>query len=104
MAACWYGVVQKQREIGILRATGAGRLRIMTVFLLHGRLVGLPGSIFGSALTFGLLVVFPHVFKVPDGSPLFSAQLMIRCWCCWRRWSLAASGWRRQFRRGARRA
>ena len=35
---------------------------------------------------------------------LFSAQFLIRCWCCWRRWSLAASGWRRQVRRGARRA
>ncbi len=68
-------VVQKQREIGILRAMGAGRRRIMTVFLLQGGLVGLAGSVFGSALAFGLLVVFSHVFKSPDGSPLFSAQL-----------------------------
>ena len=97
-------MVQKQRKIGILRATGSGRRRIMTVFLLQDGLVGPGGSIVGPALTFGLLVVFPHVFEVPDGGPLFSAQLLIRCWCCWRRWSLAASGWRRQFRRGARRA
>ena len=68
-------VVQKQREIGILRAMGAGRRRIMTVFLLQGGLVGLAGSVFGSALAFSLLVVFSHVFKSPDGSPLFSAQL-----------------------------
>jgi len=31
-------VVQKQREIGILRAMGTGRRRIMTVFLLQGGL------------------------------------------------------------------
>ncbi len=68
-------VVQKQREIGILRAMGAGRRRIMTVFLLQGGLVGLAGSVLGSALAFGLLVVFSHIFKSPDGSPLFAAQL-----------------------------
>jgi len=68
-------VVQKQREIGILRAMGAGRRRIMTVFLLQGGLVGLAGSVLGSALAFGLLVVFSHVFKSPDGGSLFSPQL-----------------------------
>jgi len=68
-------VVQKQREIGILRAMGAGRRRIMTVFLLQGGLVGLVGSVLGSALAFSLLVVFSHVFKSPDGGSLFSAQL-----------------------------
>ncbi len=68
-------VVQKQREIGILRAMGAGRHRIMAVFLLQGGLVGLAGSVLGSALAFALLVVFSHVFKSPDGSPMFAAQL-----------------------------
>ncbi|CAN5347698.1 ABC transporter permease [soil metagenome] len=68
-------VVQKQREIGILRAMGTGRRRIMTVFLLQGGLVGLAGSVLGSALAFGLLVVFSHIFKSPDGGSLFSAQL-----------------------------
>lgn len=68
-------VVQKQREIGILRAMGTGRRRIMTVFLLQGGLVGLVGSVLGSALAYGLLVVFSFVFKSPDGSPLFAAQL-----------------------------
>ena len=68
-------VVQKQREIGILRAMGAGRRRIMTVFLLQGGLVGLAGSVLGSALAFSLLVVFSRVFKSPDGGSLFSAQL-----------------------------
>ena len=68
-------VVQKQREIGILRAMGTGRRRIMTVFLLQGGLVGLAGSVLGSALAFGLLVVFSHIFKSPDGGSLFSPQL-----------------------------
>ncbi len=68
-------VVQKRREIGILRAMGTGRRRIMTVFLLQGGLVGLVGSVLGSALAYILLVVFSHIFKSPDGSPMFAAQL-----------------------------
>ena len=68
-------VVQKQREIGILRAMGAGRRRIMSVFLLQGGLVGLVGSALGSALAYTLLVVFSKVFKSPDGSAMFAAQL-----------------------------
>ena len=68
-------VVQKKREIGILRAMGAGRRRIMSIFLLQGGIVGLAGSVLGSALAYGLLVIFSHVFKSPDGSPLFAAEL-----------------------------
>lgn len=68
-------VVQKQREIGILRAMGTSRRRIMAVFLLQGGLVGLAGSLLGAALAGTLLVVFSRIFKSPDGSPLFSAQL-----------------------------
>jgi lipoprotein-releasing system permease protein len=68
-------VVQKQREIGILRAMGAGRRRIMAVFLLQGGLVGLAGSALGSALAYALLVVFSTVFKSPDGTAMFAPEL-----------------------------
>ncbi len=68
-------VVQKQREIGILRAMGAGRQRIMAVFLLQGGLVGLVGSAAGSGLAWTLLTVFSYIYKSPDGSPLFAAEL-----------------------------
>lgn len=68
-------VVQKQREIGILRAMGAGRRRIMAVFLLQGGLVGLVGSAAGSGLAWTLLTVFSHIYKSPDGSALFAAEL-----------------------------
>ena len=47
----------------------------MAIFLLQGGLVGLVGSALGSALAYGLLVVFSHVFKSPDGSAMFAAQL-----------------------------
>lgn len=43
-------VVQKSREIGILRAMGASRGAVMAVFLIQGALVALAGSVLGCAL------------------------------------------------------
>lgn len=68
-------VVQKQREIGILRAMGVRRRRIMTVFLLQGGLVGLAGSLLGSLLAWLLLAVFSRVLKSADGAALVPATL-----------------------------
>lgn len=68
-------VVQKQREIGILRAMGTARRRIMTIFLLQGGLVGLAGSVLGAALAYGLLLLFSTILKGTDGKPMFAAEL-----------------------------
>lgn len=68
-------VVQKQKEIGILRAMGASRAMILQVFLIQGALVGAVGSVVGSVLAFTLLKVFSHIYRNADGSPLFSAEL-----------------------------
>ena len=43
-------VVQKSREIGILRAMGATRGQILRVFLVQGAVVGALGSVLGVAL------------------------------------------------------
>ncbi len=43
-------VVQKRREIGILRAMGARRARIARIFLLQGAIVALAGSLIGCVL------------------------------------------------------
>jgi lipoprotein-releasing system permease protein len=48
-------VVQKKKEIGILRAMGASRSQINRVFLWQGAIVGVAGSVLGSAL--GLLLI-----------------------------------------------
>ena len=68
-------VVQKQKEIGILRAMGASRGMILQVFLIQGALVGAVGSVLGSLLAFGLLQVFSAIYRNADGTPLFSGQL-----------------------------
>ena len=68
-------VVQKQKEIGILRAMGASPQRIMSVFLLQGGLYGLVGSALGSALSLGLLNFFARITRNADGTALLSGDL-----------------------------
>lgn len=68
-------VVQKQREIGILRAMGAQRGQVLRVFLIQGALVGLMGSVLGAGLAMGMIKVFTTFVKGPDGLPLFSISL-----------------------------
>ena len=68
-------VVQKQKEIGILRAMGASPRRIMSVFLLQGGFYGLMGSALGSALAFGLLNFFARITRNADGTALVSGEL-----------------------------
>jgi lipoprotein-releasing system permease protein len=47
--------VQKSREIGILKATGATPGQVMSVFVLHGLVVGLLGSMLGLVTGLGLV-------------------------------------------------
>ena len=61
-------VVQRTREIGILRAMGATRGRVLAVFLFEGAAVGFAGSCLGAAAGAGLVWAFnhygPHLFTV----------------------------------------
>ena len=68
-------VVQKSREIGILRAVGTSRARVMRIFLIQGGLVGLAGSAIGCALGAGLALFFARLALNADGSPIFPIDL-----------------------------
>jgi lipoprotein-releasing system permease protein len=68
-------VVQKRREIGILRAMGATRGQVMRVFLVQGAVVGALGSLLGVALAVLLIWLFTHFVRGSDGLPLFSITL-----------------------------
>lgn len=70
-------VVQKGREIGILRAMGATRGQILRVFLLQGAVLGAIGSALGLALAVGLIWVFTHFVRGSDGLPLFMIVLPV---------------------------
>ena len=68
-------VVQKRREIGILRAMGATQGQILRVFLLQGAIVGAVGSALGVLLAVGLIWVFTTLVRGSDGLPLFAITL-----------------------------
>jgi len=68
-------VVQKSREIGILRAMGASRGQILRVFLLQGAALGLVGSLAGCALGAASIVLWGELVRNPDGTPLFPLDL-----------------------------
>jgi len=64
-------VVQKSKEIGILRAMGTTRGQVLRLFLLQGAFMGLVGSLFGSALGWAFLMVWRGIARAPDGTPIF---------------------------------
>lgn len=68
-------VVQKRREIGILRAMGATRGQVLRVFLVQGAVVGALGSALGIVLAVALIWLFTHFVRGADGLPLFAITL-----------------------------
>ncbi len=68
-------VVQKSREIGILRAVGTPARRVLAIFLIQGGVLGTVGSLIGSALG----VLFAKLFEVmtadASGTPRFPVQV-----------------------------
>jgi lipoprotein-releasing system permease protein len=68
-------VVQKSREIGILRAVGTPARRVRAVFLIQGGVLGLAGSCVGSALGAALAKLFESLARAPDGGPQVPVQL-----------------------------
>ena len=68
-------VVQKRREIGILRAMGATQGQVMGIFLLQGAIVGAVGSVLGVLLAAVLVWLFSTFVRGSDGAPLFVITL-----------------------------
>jgi lipoprotein-releasing system permease protein len=64
-------VIQRSKEIGILRAMGTSRGQILRVFLLQGGLLGFVGSLFGAAMGAIALAYWHSVARQADGSELF---------------------------------
>jgi lipoprotein-releasing system permease protein len=68
-------VIQRSKDIGILRAMGTRRGQILAVFLLQGGLLGFAGSLAGSALGAAGLVYWHSLARQADGSELFPLVL-----------------------------
>jgi lipoprotein-releasing system permease protein len=68
-------VVQKRKEIGILRAMGASSAQMTRVFLLQGALVSAAGSVAGAVLAWVMVAGFSALVRGADGQPLFPIVL-----------------------------
>jgi lipoprotein-releasing system permease protein len=67
-------VVQKSRQIGILRAMGMSRAMVLRVFLIQGGAVGVLGGVIGSAFGTLLLFGFESGARNADGSPTYPVE------------------------------
>jgi lipoprotein-releasing system permease protein len=70
-------VIQRGRQIGILRAFGTRRGQVLRIFLLQGGILGLAGSLGGILLGTFLALVFQRMAMNPDGSPIFPVALTV---------------------------
>ena len=74
-------VVQRTREIGILRAMGTTRAQMLRVFLIQGALFGLAGSLVGGVSGWGLVGGFnsfgPKLFYIPVDPRLLVAASVL---------------------------
>jgi len=68
-------VVQKSKQIGILKAMGTAKKRVALIFLIQGFILGLIGSIIGSVTGIGLTKIFVNLVRDESGNPLFPIQV-----------------------------
>lgn len=63
-------VVQKSRQLGILKAMGIKDKAASSIFIAQGLMLGVVGAILGTGLGLGLSYAFATFVKNPDGSSL----------------------------------
>jgi lipoprotein-releasing system permease protein len=77
-------VLQKSRQIGILKAMGIKDLAASLIFIYQGFLIGFIGSVLGIALGLGLLYAFNTFTTNPEGTALIALYIdydfVIRSW------------------------
>jgi lipoprotein-releasing system permease protein len=71
-------VIQRSKDIGILRAMGTSRNQIVRLFLLQGGVLSFCGAILGSLLGAGGVVLFQSVMRRADGYQLFNLVLDVQ--------------------------
>ncbi len=68
-------VIQKSRQIGILKAMGIKNRSASLIFLFEGLLLGIMGAILGVALGLGLGYMFTKFALNPDGTPVIELYI-----------------------------
>lgn len=74
-SAMLLSIVRRQSEIGIMRAMGASKGLVISIFVLEGTLIGLVGAIVGAVAAWFALLPLPPVTEVRSGGlPIDRAQ------------------------------
>lgn len=63
MNSMYTSVLERTKDIGIMKAIGAGNQAIVQIFLIESGLIGLVGGIFGTALGVGLALLISSFSK-----------------------------------------
>ncbi len=70
-SAMLLSIVRRRAEIGIMRAMGASRAFVVTVFILEGTLIGVCGAVSGALLAWIALSPFPSISEIKgNGLPI----------------------------------
>ena len=67
-SAMLLSIVRRQSEIGIMRAMGASRGLVISIYVLEGTLIGLIGAVAGALAAWLALLPLPPVSEVSSGS------------------------------------
>ncbi len=75
-------VMEKTREIGILKSMGASSSSIMKIFLYEGLLVGVIGTVLGCAIGYGVgfLQLHYHIISLPPDVYLINSLPIVMEW------------------------
>lgn len=68
-------VMQKSKQLGILKAMGIKDRAASLIFIFEGLLLGILGALAGAGLGIGLLVMFTTFAVNPDGTPVVPVRL-----------------------------
>jgi lipoprotein-releasing system permease protein len=66
-SAMLLSIVRRRAEIGIMRAMGASKRLVISIFVLEGTLIGAAGAVTGALLAWLALAPFPPVEEVASG-------------------------------------
>jgi lipoprotein-releasing system permease protein len=66
-SAMLLSIVRRQSEIGIMRAMGASKGLVMSIYVLEGTLIGLVGATVGAVAAWLVLLPLPPVSEVRSG-------------------------------------
>lgn len=66
-SAMLLSIVRRQSEIGIMRAMGASKGLVISIFVLEGTLIGVVGAIVGAVIAWLALLPLPPVNEVQSG-------------------------------------